>query len=272
MPELPEVETIVRELRPEITGKKIWKVESKLDSMFKPSFDFFRSHLPGTRVLDVRRRGKYIVIVLSNSLRLVIHLRMTGRLMWHKQTGREKYLCAAIHFSDATTLYYSDVRKFGKLWLFGDKHYEKGTGIIKLGKEPLHQEMGFDEFYRVFAGRKGILKNSLLRQDLIAGIGNIYADEICFRAGFLPGRRLEKISKQGWKKIYDAMKFCLNEGIKHCGVSVSDFVGTRGKTGKHQHYLKVYGRKGEQCHKCGSAISKTRMAGRGTFYCEKCQK
>jgi len=272
MPELPEVETIVRGLRSEIINKKFWSVEGKLKSILYPSFREFESKLPGLRILDVRRRGKFIVFVLSNKMRLVIHLRMTGRLMWHKEKGREKYIRAVFNFSDATALFYSDVRKFGRIWLYNEKDYERASGIYKLGQEPLATNLSFEKFYKLFDGKSGILKNNLLRQDLVAGIGNIYADEICFRSGFLPTTRLNNIGKKGYQNIYGALRYCLKEGIKHRGVSVSDFVSTRGNLGKHQHYLKVYGRAGDKCYVCKSIIEKTRAAGRGTYYCAVCQK
>lgn len=270
MPELPEVETIVRELKQSAVGKKFWKVEGKLKSVFNPSFDAVARNIKGLRILDVTRRGKYIIFVLEKKVRLVIHLRMTGRLMWKKVRGKEKFICAVFSFSDAKQLIFSDVRKFGKIYLYSEKEFEKGTGIIRLGLEPLATDL--KTFLVLFDSRRGILKNTLLRQDVLAGIGNIYADEICFRSGFHPGTRIEKMNKTDLAKLYEAVQHCLNEGILHCGVSVSDFVGTRGTLGKHQNYLQVYGRKGDPCYNCGKPIQKMVAAGRGTFYCLNCQK
>jgi formamidopyrimidine-DNA glycosylase len=261
MPELPEVETIVRELKPEVQGRVFKSVESA-------SFKGLKMII-GSRILDVVRRGKYIVFILDGDLRMAIHLRMTGRLMWHEEAARAKFTRAVFTFDDGRKLYFSDVRKFGKIMVGPEKKYAAGTGMVKLGLEPL--EMSLEDFTLLMDERKGILKNTLLRQDLIAGLGNIYADEICFRAGVHPSSRIEKLGIVRIKKLYSAVQYCLNEGIKHCGVSVSDFVGTRGDLGRHQHYLKVYGRKGLPCYSCKTLISKTVAAGRGTYYCAKCQ-
>lgn len=270
MPELPEVETIVRELKTSLKGKTIKNIQVKSSLSVYPSLEAIIRNARGYTVLDVRRRGKFIILVLNEALRLVVHLRMTGRLMWSVNEGRAKYVRVVINFVDETSLFFSDVRKFGRVWFYTEKDYKKGTGISRLGYEPLKMELA--QFCNLFEHRKGILKNSLLRQDLISGIGNIYADEICFKAGLHPKSRLEHIKKQQIVKLYESVQVCLREGIKNCGVSVRDFVGTKGDLGKHQNYLRVYGRKGVKCYKCGSIIEKTVVAGRGTFYCPKCQR
>ncbi len=272
MPELPEVETIVRELKPKIIGKKFWSVEGKTHSTFLPSIKDIAANIKGLKILDITRRGKFIVFILSDHMRLVIHLRMSGRLLWKKVIGKESHIRAIFRFSDATSLIFSDMRKFGRIWLYSEKDYEKATGIAKLGLEPFGEKFDFKNFYDLFEGKKGILKNNLLRQDLVAGIGNIYADEICFKINLHPSSRLEKLTKKDYEKMHEAILLCLEEGIKHNGASISDFVGTRGTLGKHQFYLKVYGRKGDACYTCKSVITKTKVAGRGTFVCLKCQK
>ncbi len=272
MPELPEVETICRELRLNLLNKKFSKLEVKLPKIFMPSAEFVSSQIKSLKVLDVQRRGKFIVFVLDKNMRLVIHLRMTGRLMWQKVKGREKYICGIFTFTDGTELIFSDVRKFARIWFYSEQQYEKISGIKKLGIEPFAQEFTKDFFVNLFKNKKGILKNNLLRQDLITGIGNIYADESCFKSKLHPQKRIEKLNKKDLERLYEAIIFCLKEGISHNGTSVSDFVGTNGNLGKHQHYLQVYGRKGDPCYVCKGTIKKTVAAGRGTFYCENCQK
>lgn len=271
MPELPEVETIVRELRLDCSGKTINRIVAYngFDNCAVSSGCDF-ADLEGRKILDIQRRGKFIVLVLENNLRLVIHLRMTGRVMWETPNGREKYLRASISFTDGSVLYFSDVRKFGKLWVCSVDDVPQVTGIGKLGPEPF--ELSLERFRALFINRKGGLKNVLLRQDIVAGIGNIYADEICFRSGIHPSGRLEKLKTAEINRVYESLIYCLEEGIKHCGVSVSDFVGTKGDLGKHQNYLKVYGRVGDKCYSCKNIIQKTRVAGRGTYYCGECQK
>ncbi len=272
MPELPEVETIVRELKSEIVGKKFWKVETFFENIILPSGQQLVQGLPGLRILDVIRKGKYIIFVLDKKMRLGVHLRMTGRLLWKKVKGREKFIHVAFTFSDATTLLFADVRKFGRIYFYPEKDFDKATGIARLGLDPFVDNFNFENFYGLFKSKKGILKNTLLRQDLITGIGNIYADEICYRIGKHPSSRLETLKMKDFKAMHQAILYCLGQGIQHCGVSVSDFVGTRGKQGEHQKYLQVYGRKGSECYKCSAVIKKTKVAGRGTFYCPSCQR
>ncbi|MFO0780552.1 MAG: bifunctional DNA-formamidopyrimidine glycosylase/DNA-(apurinic or apyrimidinic site) lyase [Candidatus Gracilibacteria bacterium] len=270
MPELPEVETIVRELKPHIIGKKFWNVDAGLANVFLPSFQLMKQKLPGLRVLNVFRRGKFIVFELENSWKLVIHLRMTGRLMWKKKVGRNisgRFLPLPMRGH----LFFRMPENLARVWLATGKDYEQMTGISRLGLEPLSPHFKPEVLNKLFIRKRGILKNTLLRQDLIARIGNIYADEICYRIGVHPSSRLEKLSKDDVKKLYEAIRHCLEQGIEHCGASVSDFVGTRGTLGKHQKYLQVYGRKGDPCYSCQEIITKTKVAGRGTFVCKQCQ-
>lgn len=272
MPELPEVETIVRQLRSTAGGKKFWDVEILLPSVCTPETDEFKSKLKGLRIQDIIRRGKYIVFVLDHAMYLVIHLRMTGRLMWHKSEDRQNFIRVIFHFSDATALYFSDVRKFGRVGLFSKAEYENKSGISRLGIDPFDENFTPQTLKQIFKNRRTILKNTLLRQDLIAGIGNIYADEICFSLGCHPGAIISEWTPSFLKQLHLSIQKCLEQGIAHCGVSLSDFAGTRGELGKHQHYLKVYGRKGDPCYNCSTPILKTVIAGRGTFFCPKCQK
>jgi formamidopyrimidine-DNA glycosylase len=271
MPELPEVETIVRELRPKIAGKRFSGVEGELKYVFRPSFEKIVAGIKGLRVLDVERRGKFIVLVLEKKMRLVIHLRMSGRLLWKKIPGKEKHIRAIFYFDDGSSLIFSDMRKFGRIWFYSEKDYKKATGISRLGIEPFSPDFSRELLNKIFIHRRGILKNTLLRQDLIAGIGNIYADEICYRIGLDPRSRLENLRQSDVVKLFEAISHCLKEGIAHGGASISDFVGTRGTLGKHQHYLQVYGRKGDPCYACGGPIQKMKVAGRGTFVCVNCQ-
>ncbi len=272
MPELPEVETIVRELREVAEKKTISDSQVLTDSVVWPDAVSFKNKIRGLQIKTISRKGKFLVLELSKGMMLVIHLRMTGRLMWRLQKGRDKYIRVIFAFSDGSRLIFSDMRKFGKVWLCSKKYYEKITGIARLGVEPLSDFFGYEEFKNVLANKKGRIKNLLLRQDLIAGIGNIYADEICHMSHVCPTSRIECLKDPKLRDLYHAIRYCLNEGINHCGVSVSDFVGTRGNQGKHQHYLKVYGREGKRCRSCKSLIKKIRVAGRGTYYCPFCQE
>ncbi|MBD3270743.1 DNA-formamidopyrimidine glycosylase, partial [Candidatus Peregrinibacteria bacterium] len=178
MPELPEVQTVVSEIGPELQGQKLWKFESKNAVTFVPNVDEFERILPGQRIENVERRGKYIVMVLSNGFRMIIHLRMTGMLSFEKIKGKEKFIRGIFTFTSVKRLYFSDIRKFGKIYLFSEKDYLEKSGMYKLGRDPFVDDFSLDFLESQFLGRKGILKNRLLDQTVIAGIGNIYADEI----------------------------------------------------------------------------------------------
>lgn len=271
MPELPEVETVVREVRPEILGKKFWKFKAFNQSTFLPSVEVFEAVLPGKVVKTVWRKGKYIVIELSGDYVMVVHLRMTGMLLFKPSERLKKFVRGEFVFSDATKLLFSDIRKFGKIWLYRKDDYLKETGMERLGVDPVAERFELALLEKLYLKQKGILKNRLLDQSVIAGIGNIYADEIAFRIGLHPASRLEKLTKKDVGKMYLAIVECLEEGIANNGTTISDFVGTRGDAGKNQNNLRIYGRAGDGCRVCGEVVRKTRVAGRGTYFCVKCQ-
>lgn len=268
MPELPEVETIVRELRLTAIGKVFEFVELKNLSSMKSDKKKI-AELKGRKLLGISRRGKFIVMEVSGGDKLIVHLRMTGRLLWQVEDHKKKYIRVVFGFSDGSNLYFSDVRKFGCVWYYGQADYEKATGIGKLGLEPTI--MNREDFNNLIMSSGGMLKGFLLRQDIMSGIGNIYADEICFRSLLHPTRRVESLKRLERERLFESIGVCLADGIKNCGVSMSDFTGTRGNLGKHQKYLQVYGRVGDSCYQCGEVIMKMRTAGRGTFYCPNCQ-
>jgi formamidopyrimidine-DNA glycosylase len=272
MPELPEVETVVREIKPYVQGKKFWKFEALNTSTFLPSVQAFEQFIPGKVVQDVRRKGKYIILDLSEDLVMIVHLRMTGMLLFKPSKRLEKFVRGIFTFSDATRLYFPDIRKFGKVWLYHKSEYLQATGMSKLGVDPIVEKFDLILLEELYLKQKGILKNRLLDQSVITGIGNIYADEICFRIGLHPSSRVEKLTRADIERLHEAILHCLKEGIAHNGTTISDFVGTKGDAGKHQDYLQIYGRTGDPCYVCGTSIKKTRVAGRGTYYCVKCQK
>lgn len=272
MPELPEVETVVREIAAEIVGRRFWKFQAFNKSTFLPSVEVFEVVLPGKVVKSVRRKGKYIVIELSGDYVMVVHLRMTGMLLFHPSERLKKFIRGEFTFSNGKKLLFSDIRKFGKIWLYHRSEYLEKTGMARLGVDPIVEKFDLELLENIYLKQKGIFKNKLLDQSFIAGIGNIYADEIAFRIGVHPSSRLEKFTKADLAKLHQAIWDCLNEGIANNGTTISDFVGTRGDAGKHQDYLRVYGRTDDPCYRCGTLIQKTRVAGRGTYFCVKCQK
>jgi len=272
MPELPEVETIVRDLRPLILGKSFWKVRVLNRSTVNIAEDEFCNSIYKKRVKNIRRKGKYIIIHLEPDGYIVIHLRMTGRLLEDKSKENDKFIRVEFTFSDAKKLYFSDIRKFGRVWYYSSSEFKNASGLSKLGIDPFEDIFNDKLFFETFKTRRGFLKNLLLAQDIVAGIGNIYADEICFRIGLHPKSRAEKLNKEQIFSLYESILYCLKEGIKHNGATIADFRGTKGDAGKFQNYLQVYGRTGDPCYKCSTPIVKIKAAGRGTWLCEKCQK
>jgi len=250
MPELPEVETVVNDLRPILVGK---------------CFE-------GLSVLSVERRGKFIVIFLAEEKVLVIHLRMTGRLI---VAGLEDeaflYERRRLVFDDVSVRF-CDQRRFGRVWLCDLRSYEEETGIWKLGVEPLEADFSTKVFADLMRGRKGTVKKWLLDQTLVAGIGNIYADEACFYAGVRPDREMGSLGEGDLERLYEAVLKALNQGVRNRGTSVKDYADAYGKSGKNQEVLFVYGRGRKGCLACGEVLVKCKVAGRGTVYCGECQE
>lgn len=278
MPELPEVETIVSDLRPVLKGRFFVGISGTHENSIVGVLDH-AAELRGKMVLDVRRRGKFINIIFEQDFVMTVHLRMSGRLIF-RPSGEEplRFERTRIDF-DHGSLRFCDVRKFGRVWICRLDEYEKVTGIGKLGLEPLNGDLSLEGFIKMMSGRpayrtgrRGMVKKWLLDQSLIAGIGNIYADEACFYAGVRPGRSMEKLRDKDLEKLFESVIKALEQGVRNRGTSISDFVDAYGKNGKNQEVLYVYGRGGKPCLQCGEILVKTKVAGRGTVYCEKCQK
>ncbi|MDD4412662.1 MAG: bifunctional DNA-formamidopyrimidine glycosylase/DNA-(apurinic or apyrimidinic site) lyase [Patescibacteria group bacterium] len=283
MPELPEVETIVNDLKDVLPGKSV----TGIDLFWKKSLNvtpaIFLNKLKNKKVKTVRRRAKTIIIDFGD-LFLLIHLKMTGQLVWrdknnlfsggHPIVGAgmdlpNKFTRAIIKFG-SQKLYFNDVRKFGWLRLLDKK--ELAEYEAKSGLEPLAKDFSYAKFRAVFQGRKTKIKTALLNQTLVAGLGNIYVDESLYSAGIRPLRLITDISEIEWKKLYQSIKAVLKKSIKYRGTSFSDYRDAKGRQGNFVKYLQVYGRYEKKCFKCGQAIKKIRLGGRGTHYCEHCQK
>ncbi len=273
MPELPEVETVRRSLLPVVVGKEIRKVEIYLEKAVKliPPEEM-KVALTGREIKDLIRRGKYLVFLLDNGQRVAFHLRMTGKLLYKTGlTTPEKHTTLILSFSDGNSLHFVDPRKFGTVVLYTSDN--PPAGLKKLGPEPVddEKEVVLSSLKTAASRRKGPVKGLLLDQTVIAGLGNIYADETLFLAGVHPTRPAREISTGEWEKIYQSIKEVLTAAIKNRGTTRQDYVDGRGVPGEHQNFLNVYGRKEEPCRVCGSPITYTRVAGRGTHYCPNCQ-
>ncbi|MCX5750643.1 MAG: bifunctional DNA-formamidopyrimidine glycosylase/DNA-(apurinic or apyrimidinic site) lyase [Candidatus Saganbacteria bacterium] len=277
MPELPEVETIKRGLAPFIKGKKILEVEMLRPKLIKGmSPSIFAKKVKGDTILGIERRAKYLLVPLKSGNTLIFHLGMTGALLKsvHKKplskTGEEaqKY----IRISGNVILDFSDLRLFGKIWLVPSKKVLEQKEIKKLGVEPFSKAFTLDWFTKELAKRKTKIKLLIMDQAFVVGVGNIYANEVLYRAGIHPARPANKITPKEAKKLHHEIIDVLSDAIKHGGSSVDNYVDAEGGEGTYGKLHKVYDRKGEPCTKCRGVVQKISLGQRGTYFCPKCQK
>lgn len=287
MPELPEVETIRQDLRKKILYKKIFAFDIKKSSAIKNGLEKIEKELVEASVTDIERRGKLLIFKLSrpNSY-LLIHLKMTGQLIYRihgkiiagghnlpHELGSlpNKHTAVVFNFSDGSQLFFNDQRRFGYVKLVNGK--QKDEAESKFGIEALDKKLTVKKFKEILARRSGNIKAVLLDQSAIAGIGNIYADEVCFCAGVRPDRKVKSLQEKEKEKIARCIPRVLNLAVKHRGTTFSDYLDSEGKKGNFTRFLKVYEREGEKCLRCKSkVIEKKRIAGRGTSFCSNCQK
>lgn len=286
MPELPEVETIRRDLETRIVGKPILTIELRLPKIAKNEPDFFIRTLQGHAFSAVNRRGKLLQLPIANTkYTLLVHLKMTGQLLY--QHGADitagghpwppfstelpnKYTHLIFRFSDGGVLYFNDLRQFGFAKIVTPPELEK---VLKeYGLEPLDETFTLEHFRSLLGRRTGPLKALLLNQKILSGLGNIYADEVCHFAQVRPDRKISSLKRAEIALLYEGCKTILAESISHRGTTFRDFRDSEGKVGNYAQFLKVYGRAGEPCLRCGGTIEKIRLAGRGTHFCPNCQK
>ncbi len=271
MPELPEVETVKRGLARSVLGKRIEEVNIFDPSLIKkPGDRTFVRGLLKKRIVQVGRRGKYLLIYLDSHRVWVVHLRMTGRMLFSSK-GRpkqERAIRAILMLSGGTHLWFWDTRRFGEWYLV--RRPEDVPLISKMGPEPLG--IGRDEFAIKVKEKKRQIKALLLDQEFLGGIGNIYACEVLYRTGLHPKRRASRISISNIKRLRDNIQAVLKEAIRAGGSSVRNYRRSDGSEGWFALKLAVYGRAGSPCPRCGATIKRTEISGRGTFYCPGCQR
>jgi len=293
MPELPEVETVVRGLTRHIVGQSIKDIKI----LNKKSFIGTSRQDSKSKILGLKRRGKSIIINLSKGLSLLIHLKMTGQLIYiPKDSGQARMTegkkrlnlghptkdfaeempsshTRVIFELSKGTLYFNDQRKFGWVKLVPTKDVEKDKFISKLGVEPLSRSFNSDVLWQAIQRHPNSpIKSTIMDQSLVTGVGNIYSDEALFVAGIRPDRKGKTITKPETKKLALAIKKVLELGIKHAGTSIANYKNAEGLPGRMQNYLKVYGRTGLPCpHKCG-VVKSIRIGGRSAHFCPICQK
>lgn len=275
MPELPEVETIVQGLKAPLCNKKIENVFVRDERIvgYPDNLKDFKNKLEGYDIISLGRRGKYIIIEISSGKLLIIHLRMTGQLLI-KARGEEivKHTHIILQLDNSTDLRFNNVRKFGRMYLIDPDKPEQAGGLANLGPEPLTAEFTADKLKEIIKDRSTSIKNILLNQQLIAGIGNIYCDEALFRSGIRPDRPVDKLTDQEIEKLHLEINQVIAAGIKFNGTTFSDYVNAMGEEGSFQKELMVYNRSGENCQYCDCQIEKAKVAGRSSHYCPNCQQ
>ncbi len=272
MPELPEVETIVRTLRATLKNRTFKSLSVSLEKCLESPRSLIPHCLLGKRILDVERRGKHILLRLSGGTTLRIHLRMTGRLQFvPRHTPLEKHTHAVFSFQNhSSELRFTDSRQFGRIWLERNGGGGDLSSLADLGPEPL--EISAAEFASRARSRHRAVKALLLDQHFLAGVGNIYADEALHRARIHPQRRANSLRKESLLNLHRALQGILQEAIRHGGTSVRTYVNGQGRAGGFQNFLSVYGREGSPCLTCGTAIVRKTIGGRSSFFCPRCQR
>jgi len=289
MPELPEVETIVRDLRKEVLHRTFIDIWTDAKGMIKKdTLESFKKKLIGKEIIGVRRRAKNILIDLSDDYILLIHQKIAGHLLfgkWKQEKGIwvsekegplltdpiNKYLHVIFTLDDKKQLALSDARKFAKVELWKKKELMSSKEFSKIGPEPLTDVFTLSEFKKLFEKKKGKIKQVLMDQNFISGIGNIYASEILFKAKIHPEEEIKNLKDEDLKNIYTAMRDILNKAIELRGDSFSDFRTLYGEKGGAQNMNKVYQKENQPCYRCKGMIKRITQGGRGTFFCPKCQ-
>lgn len=287
MPELPEVETVRRGLHKLIIGRTIKAVEHDWAKSFPNSPTDVKRFLVGSRITDVRRRAKVLLIDLSSKYTLVTHLKMTGQMVFRgdKVFGAghpndslvgelpDKSTRVTITFKDDSKLFFNDQRKFGWMRLIPTVEVPEIDFMKRVGPEPLSDEFTTKVFItRVRKRPNTTIKAALLDQTVLAGVGNIYADESLWGAKIHPNNRVHDVSDAKLKKLREELRFVFNLAIEKGGSTDRNYVNAEGKRGSYIDFARVFRREGQACSRCGSEVIKTRVAGRGTHVCPKCQK
>lgn len=277
MPELPEVETVVRGLRGAIVGHEISHVEVVVGKTMAGSPEG-EGCLVGRRIEGVERKGKYIIVVLRGGYGMVVHLRMTGWLGLERHlkdvAANEKYVRVWFGLKGKRgkkdRLVFDDIRRFGRVWCGKMEDLMEMKSLKKLGEDALR--VGVEEFYAGMRERRGRMKSLMLNQSFVAGVGNIYADESLFGAGIHPLAVPGRVSKKRVVRLWESMREVLEDAVEHGGTTIKDYRQSDGGTGEFEKRLRVYGRAGEACERCGGVIQRIVVGQRGTWFCKGCQK
>jgi formamidopyrimidine-DNA glycosylase len=275
LPELPEVETVRRGLIQILPGRRFVDVKIRQNRLRKEiPASALRKHLPGQTVKDIRRRGKYLLIGLSQGGTILLHLGMSGVLIIDPPENDLYQHDHLLFIFDRGELRFRDPRRFGLVDWISDGHPEQHPLLASLGPEPDDPEFNLEYCLRRAFSSSRPIKNWLMDGRFVAGVGNIYASEALFAAGIRPDRPAGNLTAGEWKRLIHALRGVLKEAIEQGGTTLKDrgFKDLLGKGGRFQHHLRVYGRAGEPCTACNDPVQKVMLAGRSTFYCPACQK
>jgi formamidopyrimidine-DNA glycosylase len=274
VPELPEAETIARDLRGRVVGRKVTHVRVAKRDILAPGLTARRldAALRGHAIREVGRRGKNVVLRFDDGRVLLVNLGMTGRLVFSgaPRAGELRHGAARLELDDGHAILYDDVRRFGRFELIPAEEWPERDR--KLGIEPLSDELTPERLHALMRGSRVAIRNWLLDQSKLAGVGNIYANEALFRAGIRPTRRAGSLTRREAAALRDALRAVLTEAIAARGTTVSDYRDGTGESGGFGPHLRVYGREGEPCRVCGTPIKRVTIGGRSAFYCPRCQR
>ena len=274
MPELPEVETVRQILQPQLAGRTVTAAEVCSPQIIAcPDAGRFAELLRGKTIAGMDRRGKFLTIRFESGDRVVLHLRMTGQLLvLPAGEPREKHTHLILTLSDGNQLRYIDVRRFGRFWYLKADEPDSITGQDKLGLEPLDDALTKDYLKARLGGRKKSIKEMLHDQSVVAGIGNIYSDEILFEAGIYPEEKCFDLTAGDWDSLAAKIKEVIAWGVTANGMTPEEYLAGAGKEYRNMPDLRVYGREGQPCSRCGAAIERTVIGGRSSCYCPVCQR
>ncbi len=273
MPELPEVQTVIDTLKLQVLNKAITQIEVFYENIVKTDLADFYDLLPGQHIIDIHRRGKHIIFELDEYY-LISHLRMEGKyFIKDKDEELSKHEHVIFYFEDRSTLRYNDTRKFGTMHLLTkDNLYSKESPLSKLGVEPFSNDFTFEYLKPLIMKKTAPIKTVLLDQSVISGIGNIYADEICFRLRLHPSTKANTLSDESINDIIRHTNDVLDKAIKLGGTTIRSYTSQLGVTGRFQNELDVHQQVNKPCKVCNTTIIKIKVGQRGTYLCPNCQK
>ena len=274
MPELPEVETVRRVLEPQLAGRTVAAlIVNRPEIVAHPTAEQFAAAVIGEKITGMGRRGKYLSLLLESGARVLLHLRMTGRLLVTPSDYlKEKHTHMVFRLDNGNELRFMDTRRFGRFWLFQPGEKDTVSGASKLGPEPFDPDFAAGYLKEALGKRRRSIKECLLDQGVVAGIGNIYGDEILFAARIHPARPAASLTDGEWERLKLAVPAVLEKGIDGNRTTPEEYLKGGGKEYRGGSFLQVYGREGHPCPHCGAAFQRIALAGRSSCYCPKCQE